>query len=143
VEKRPERPLVVVLDTNVLLSHFWGGETISRVVDALSDGVIECAATRETLREFWEVGHRGKFSKRFSPEVFADFYQAYEGICRIVTPRVTVTAGVDPKDNKFLECALSAKADYLVTGDSHLLDLGHFGHAMIVTPAAFVRMALS
>ena len=47
------------------------------------------------------------------------------GICR------------DPDDDQILSCALSAKADYLVTGDSDLLELKEFHGIRILTPGGF------
>lgn len=44
----------------------------------------------------------------------------------------------DPDDNKVLACALEAKADYIVSGDSHLLDLGVFENIPIVTVKDFI-----
>ena len=44
----------------------------------------------------------------------------------------------DPDDNKVLACALAVKADYIVSGDSHLLDLGVFENIPIVTMKDFI-----
>lgn len=44
----------------------------------------------------------------------------------------------DPDDNKVLACALAVKADYIVSGDSHLLDLGIFKDIPIVTVKDFI-----
>ncbi|MBL0379310.1 MAG: putative toxin-antitoxin system toxin component, PIN family [Desulfofustis sp. PB-SRB1] len=44
----------------------------------------------------------------------------------------------DPDDNKFLSCALEAKANYVVSGDSHLLSLKHFHTIQIVDAATFI-----
>jgi len=49
----------------------------------------------------------------------------------------------DPQDNKILECALAAGADYVVTGDSHLLKLGKFKQTTIITPRAFLDHCLA
>ena len=46
----------------------------------------------------------------------------------------------DPTDNRILECAVAAKSDYLVTGDKHLLKLGHFGTVKILQPAEFLEI---
>ncbi len=43
----------------------------------------------------------------------------------------------DPDDDTILECALAGGADYVVTGDRHLLDLGTFRGILIVPPAVF------
>jgi putative PIN family toxin of toxin-antitoxin system len=44
----------------------------------------------------------------------------------------------DPDDNKVLACALAVKADYIVSGDRHLLDLGVFEDIPIVTVKDFI-----
>lgn len=44
----------------------------------------------------------------------------------------------DPDDDKVLACALVVKADYIVSGDSHLLDLGVFENIPIVTVKDFI-----
>lgn len=44
----------------------------------------------------------------------------------------------DPDDNKVLACALLVKADYIISGDSHLLDLGVFENIPIITVKDFI-----
>jgi len=46
----------------------------------------------------------------------------------------------DEPDNRVLECAVAAKADYIVTGDRHLLELGSFRGCYIVTPRALLEV---
>jgi len=45
----------------------------------------------------------------------------------------------DPTDNKFLACALEVNADYIVSGDNHLLLLKHFHGIQIVDTASFIK----
>lgn len=45
----------------------------------------------------------------------------------------------DPSDNKYLECAVEGRADYIISGDSHLTDLRSFRGITIVTPAQFLK----
>ena len=45
----------------------------------------------------------------------------------------------DPTDNKFLACALEINADYIVSGDNHLLSIKHFHGIQIVDAASFVK----
>ncbi|MCP4669902.1 MAG: putative toxin-antitoxin system toxin component, PIN family [Desulfobacula sp.] len=45
----------------------------------------------------------------------------------------------DPDDNKFLACALEAKADFIVSGDNHLLELKHYQGIQIVSAKIFVN----
>ncbi len=44
----------------------------------------------------------------------------------------------DPDDNKFLACALEAKADFIVSGDNHLLELKHYQGIQVITAKIFV-----
>ena len=61
-----------------------------------------------------------------------------------VTPveRISEIAS-DPDDNKFLECALAAQADAIISGDRHLLDLGQFRRIPILDPGAFLNWLLN
>jgi predicted nucleic acid-binding protein len=55
-------------------------------------------------------------------------------------PAPLPTSTADPDDEKFVECAVSAQADYLVTGDkSHLLVLEQVRDVSIVSASAFLR----
>ena len=44
----------------------------------------------------------------------------------------------DPTDNRYLECALAGRAQFIVSGDQHLLELGEFQEIQILTPAGFL-----
>ena len=56
------------------------------------------------------------------------------------TERLTVVTANDD-DNRMLECALAARAEFLVTGDEHhLLPLGSYRDTKIVTPAQFLDL---
>ena len=46
----------------------------------------------------------------------------------------------DPTDDKYLAAAVEGKADYIVTGDSHLKDLGEYEGVKIVSPSEFMRI---
>lgn len=57
----------------------------------------------------------------------------------IVNPNIKLKViDEDTEDNKILECALTAKADVIITGDKHLLKIGKFRKTRIVTPRAFL-----
>ncbi len=57
----------------------------------------------------------------------------------VVFPTKKVTVCRDPDDDKFLEAALAAKAEYLVTGDKDLRDIGEYEGVKIRFPAEFLR----
>lgn len=58
----------------------------------------------------------------------------------IVRPSRKVTVVEDLPDNRILECAVTAQADLIVTGDHHLLGLREFEGVPIVRLADFLRM---
>lgn len=55
-----------------------------------------------------------------------------------VRPTGKVTDCIDPDDNRVLECAIEARAAWLVTGDQHLLALHPYRNIAIVTPRKFL-----
>jgi putative PIN family toxin of toxin-antitoxin system len=46
----------------------------------------------------------------------------------------------DPSDNMFLACSRDAGAEFIISGDQHLLQLGRYGEASIVSPSAFLNL---
>jgi len=45
----------------------------------------------------------------------------------------------DPDDNKVLECAVDGNAEYIITGDRHLLKIKKYGNIKITNPSSFLR----
>ena len=62
----------------------------------------------------------------------------YEG-SKVVEPAFSIKVCQDPDDNKFLECAVSGGAGYIVSGDKHLLDLEEYEGIKILTPKGFLE----
>ncbi len=46
----------------------------------------------------------------------------------------------DESDNRYLECAIEGKAQYIISGDRHLLELGEYQGVIILPPAAFMTL---
>jgi len=60
-------------------------------------------------------------------------------IIKLVEPKAKINEiKEDPTDNKFLECAVEAKADYIISGDKHLLKIKKFKETKILTPNKFL-----
>lgn len=59
---------------------------------------------------------------------------------RVVRTRVRVQACADPDDDKVLACALTVRADYIISGDRHLLDMHPFRRIPILRPRAFLDL---
>jgi putative PIN family toxin of toxin-antitoxin system len=83
---------------------------------------------------------RRKFS--FSPEESADARRSVRAIARTVIPAVTLDIiKEDPPDNRILECAVAAGADFIVTGDKDLLRLGRYDSIRILSPSDLLDIA--
>ena len=46
----------------------------------------------------------------------------------------------DPDDDMFIDCAVEAKADYIISANKHLLDIRKFENIEIITPNKFIEI---
>jgi uncharacterized protein len=127
-----------VFDTNVIVSAvlFENSKPGQAIRLALRRGAV--VMSLETLRELHEVLAREKFARYVSPERREDFLLALVERVELVDPVEAVHVCRDPADDKFLELAASARADYLVTGDQDLLSLNPFRGTAILTADALL-----
>lgn len=107
----------VVLDTNVIVSAvLTRGGAEAYALDLAAAGKIQIYATPAILTEYEEVLRRSKFS-RISPKVIDGALALIQHLAILVNPKETLAVSSDESDNRFLECADAAGADYLVTGN--------------------------
>ena len=129
----------VVLDTNVIISalNFPGNERL--VLELALRGRFELYLSRFVLEEVSGVLTR-KFG--WDQERAMRAIGALQNAATIVEPPrlAEVIEGGHP-DNRILECAAAANADYLVTGDRrHLLPIGEHRGARMVNAPRFLSM---
>ena len=106
----------VVLDTNVFVSAHLKEEGLERFVLYLALArKLRLFLSDEILGEYEGVLARAAF--KLSPAKVAASLRQLEKAATMVYPQKRITAAKDPDDNKFLECAAEAQADYLVTGN--------------------------
>jgi len=141
LKKRGKQPrkLKVVLDTNILVSAWlWEGNE-SKIVELIENGLVIGYTSPLLIREFEKVMNYPKF--RLSEEEIASATGYYQIILRTIEPKTMVNIiRDDPEDNRVLDCALSAKANAIITGDKHLLALGRFKNIKILTSTEFLRL---
>lgn len=132
----------LVLDTNTALSGLLWGGTPGRLIDAAEAGQVELASSAALLAELQGVLSREKFAKQLAKRgiTVADVFDGYAAMVTLVAPAVIApTITRDPADDQVLAAALAARADLIVSGDAHLLDLKSFKGIEIVTAAADVE----
>ena len=93
-----------------------------------------------TKTELDEVIHRQKIDKYLSEEERIEFLTTFVHEVELVNVVETVTDCRDPRDNKFLELAVSGRATHIVTGDSDILVLHPFRGVAIVSPSQFLAL---
>ncbi len=126
-----------VLDTNIFVSSFFGGNP-RRIIDLWKVGEIEICMSEEVLEEYLRVLVRFQLEAEALDDLLQVF-KAGENICFVRVQERLEVIKEDPGDNKFLECAVSSGADFIISGDHHLLELGEFRGTRIVTPATFLQ----
>jgi uncharacterized protein len=134
----------IVLDTNILVSGFLvRGGNPARIMDHWEAGTFELLMAEPILAECRRVLGYSRIQKKYKySNDEADTYVMGLGrLATVVSPNETLDAVIaDPDDNRILECAQAGDADYIVSGDSHLKDLGSYAGIQILTPAAFLLM---
>ena len=124
-----------VFDTNVLVAAFVTEGVCAKLLGRARRKQLDLVISPFILKEFENVLLK-KFSA--SKEQTRTATKLISEAAQMVNP-YSMVSGVcrDPDDDQILSCALSAEADYLVTGDMDLLELKEFHGIKILTPGAF------
>jgi putative PIN family toxin of toxin-antitoxin system len=131
----------VVIDTNIIVSAYLGG-ALEAILKAFKAGKFKLIVSETIADEYFRVLRRPKFM--IERDEFEDFVALLVSKAEFITPTEVITAiQTDPSDNKFLEAALEGKADYLVSGDNHLLELQIFREIPILTAHNFIEQLSS
>jgi len=128
-----------VIDTNTLVSSFlFRYSNLRKAFErAIKKGIV--SASLKTYAEFSEVLLRSKFDKYISPEEKLLALKYFRELAIFSEISETVTDCRDPKDNKFLELAISANASCIITGDKDLLVLHPFRGLPILNAVDFIN----
>jgi putative PIN family toxin of toxin-antitoxin system len=132
----------VVLDTNILVSGTIVRHGFpARILTLAMAGRITLIVSPYLLAEYLAVIQRPHIVKKY-PQLSSRlalvrrFVQANAlSVTPLSTPQVIAN---DPKDDAILACAFAGNAQYIISGDEHLLGLGCYRHIKIVTPRDFV-----
>lgn len=128
-----------VIDTNVLISAiFWPGKP-KQLLNQVRRGKITFITSEILLAELKEVLTREDKPFKLSKEEADRVLMSIRQLAEIVAPHSVVTRCRDEADNRVLECAADGRADWIVTGDAHLLNLEIFEGIEIVTVANFLK----
>lgn len=110
-----------------------------RILQKVVAGEIELFVSHEQFEELSRVLEYPKL--KFTEEQKL-------GLKRLLSEKATFVQSTvaldiikeDPTDNRILECAVVAKADFIISGDGHLLSLGKLGKTKITNATDFLRL---
>ena len=112
----------VVLDTNCLIQILPSRSQYHRIWTGFLTGRYCLCVSNEILNEYEEI-----LAQHASPEVAHNVVEAIarhpQTIYRESYYRFHLLSDIDKDDDKFVDCAITAGADYIVTEDSHFKHL--------------------
>lgn len=131
----------VVFDTNIIVSSFfWRGAPYD-AYQLVRSGQAILLTSEELTAELYKVLSRAKFERiiqAFAPSVDALILNYQAASMRVEAAKIPPTVIADPKDDIILACALGGQADFIVSGDHHLLDLGSYQNIPIMDVHEFL-----
>jgi putative PIN family toxin of toxin-antitoxin system len=129
----------LVIDSNVFVSALISSRSIPALL--LDEAGIKYSLfiSKEILSEVEDVISRKKFG--FTKQKISLAMEAILSFSEIINPEIKVDViKSDPDDNKILECAIACNAQYIVSGDSHLLDLREYESIKIINPKTALEL---
>jgi putative PIN family toxin of toxin-antitoxin system len=128
----------VVIDTNIFVSSFFGGNP-RKVIDFWKKGKIILCLSKDILDEYVGVLQRvGLKEEEEIEELFSLFAKGFNILFTTKTPHIRAVKD-DPDDDKFIECAVALKAEIIITGDKALGTVGEYMEIKILTPQQFLK----
>jgi hypothetical protein len=128
----------VVIDTNIFVSSFFGGNP-RKTVDLWRDGKITLCLSKDILDEYIEVLQRiGLKGEVEIQELLSLFAKGFNILFTTKTPKIKAVRD-DPDDDKFIECAVGLKAEVIITGDKALKAMNEYMGIKILTPQQFLK----
>ena len=133
-----EKVIRAVLDTNVIVSALLFDDRASCLVPLWQRQRFLPFISRPILQEYLRVLAYPKF--RLTAEEVHQLIEELLAYVEVVSPeRRFRVVRRDPADNKFIDCAVAGKAQYLVSGDDDLLSLGSFQGIPMTSLADFLE----
>jgi len=130
-----------VFDTNVLISAYILANSKNRQAynKAFDAGMLVYSVA--TFDEFAETFIRLRFEKYLALEQRLAAIKEFRAKAFLINVDISITDCRDPKDNKFLELAVTSNASCIITGDKDLLELNPFRGIPVLNAAGFLNIA--
>ena len=131
----------VIIDTNVLVSAVLKDKDPEAVIlFVVEQPEIEWIVSAAILEEYKEVLGRGKFG--LPGDLLRKWNDVFDAFTTVVEVDVAIDFPRDRKDAKFLECALVADVEYLVTGDKDFSEARKIMNTVIISVSMFKKFIM-
>jgi putative PIN family toxin of toxin-antitoxin system len=128
----------VVIDTNIFVSSFFGGNP-RKIIDLWKNEKITLCLSNAILDEYIDVLCRIGLKDEYElEELLSLFSRGFNILFITKTPKIHIIEN-DPDDDKFIECAVALKADAVITGDREVLAVREYMGIKILTPYRFLE----
>jgi uncharacterized protein len=132
----------VVLDANLFVSAAIEprGQP-AQVLNAWRGGRFDVLTNEDMVTEIAEVLRRPRIRRRhgWTDEQIADFLNMLREVAVVMAGELALTIiAEDPDDDAYLACAVEGEADYIVSGDDHLRQLGSYRGIPILSARQFL-----
>ena len=127
----------VVVDTNIFISSFFGGNP-RKIIDLWKSGQLILCLSRPIVDEYVGVLRRmGLQNERELEELLSLFAHGFHTLFTAKTPKLNVVEK-DPDDDKFIECAVALNSKYVVSGNKALREIKDYMGIKIQSPKQFL-----
>ena len=130
----------VVLDTNVFISSILFSGEVSRLTDLWKDRVFTPLVSKQVLEEYIRILSYPKFNLKHEEidYIIKDEFLLYSEPVKVITHIDLIKD--DLEDNIFLSLSAGGKAEYIVSGDRHILGLKDWKQGRILSVREFLAM---
>jgi putative PIN family toxin of toxin-antitoxin system len=134
----------LVLDTNIYISNLISEKgNPAKIVRWWLEGEFDVLVSQPIIDEILRVTDYERIKKKYAKvrENRLEYAALIAEQALLTEPRQKLDVVVsDESDNRYVECAVAGGAQYIITGDEHLLELREYGGIIVLTPAAFVAL---
>ena len=129
----------VIIDTNILVSAAIRDREPETIIQFIVDNPeFEWIVSSEIMTEYKEVLQRRKL--KLTEEIQKEWIELLQSVTTVIEVDIEVDFPRDRKDAKFLACALSASADFLITGDRDFEEVPQLENTTILSVKDFKKL---
>lgn len=129
----------VVIDTNVFISSFLGTGNPRKIIDLWKKGKITICLSKQIVAEYvYVLKQLGLSEEPEVEEILQLFARNFHSLFTAKTPKFKIVK-TDPDDNKFFECAVALKGEYIISGDKAVLAIENYMRTKVVNPTQFLK----